>query len=71
MAYASQTRLLNTSLFGRLANLRTNLVDRWQRYSVYRTTRNELDALSERELADLGIARGSIHEIATFAAYGK
>ncbi len=33
----------------------------WKRYS---RTVSELEALSNRELADLGIARGDIHRIA-------
>lgn len=34
---------------------------RWQRYS---RTISELEALSARELADLGIARADIHRLA-------
>jgi uncharacterized protein YjiS (DUF1127 family) len=37
----------------------------WKRYS--RTVR-ELESLSSRELADLGIARGDIHRLAREAA---
>lgn len=33
----------------------------WQRYN---RTVNELSALSNRELSDLGIARGDIHRVA-------
>ena len=35
-----------------------------QRWSVYRKTLNELEALDNRSLADLGIKRGDIHTIA-------
>lgn len=38
-------------------------------YTVYRTTLRELESLSERELEDLGIHRGSIRAIAYQAAY--
>ena len=34
---------------------------RWQRYN---RTRSELQGLSNRELADLGIARADIHRLA-------
>ena len=34
---------------------------RWQRYS---RTKSELEGLSNRELADLGIARADIHRLA-------
>ncbi|UWQ21110.1 DUF1127 domain-containing protein [Jannaschia sp. W003] len=37
---------------------------------VYRQTFNELASLSDRDLADLGIARSSIRAIAHEAAYG-
>ena len=39
-------------------------------YRVYAETRNELEALSDRELADLGISRLNITTIARDAAYG-
>lgn len=53
----------------RVANLINGLRVRKARYSVYRTTVRELDALSERELADLGIHRSAIRAIAYQAAY--
>ena len=37
-------------------------------YRVYLETRNELEALSDRELADLGISRLNIRDIARQAA---
>ena len=40
----------------------------WKRYS---RTVSELEALSNRELADLGIARANIVDVAREAAYGK
>jgi len=40
---------------------------KWQRYS---RTVSELEALSNRDLADLGIARGDINRIARQAARG-
>ena len=71
MAYATETRTTGLTLGHRIGELRTNLADRWARYTTYRNTLNELSALTDRELADLGIARGSIQGIATFAAYGE
>jgi uncharacterized protein YjiS (DUF1127 family) len=38
---------------------------KWQRYN---RTVSELEALSNRELADLGIARGDIYRVAREAA---
>lgn len=39
-------------------------------YRTYRQTYLELDALSNRELADLGMARANIRDVARSAAYG-
>ncbi|WBU65731.1 DUF1127 domain-containing protein [Paracoccus aerodenitrificans] len=41
------------------------------RRAIYRQTVNELSALSNRELNDLGISRSMITRIATEAAWGK
>lgn len=46
------------------------LAQRFARYQTYRTTLNELQALNDRELADLGVSRGMIRSIAYQAAYG-
>lgn len=39
-------------------------------YRTYRHTLNELQALSARELNDLGIAPGNVREIARSSVYG-
>ncbi len=41
-----------------------NLRQLVQRWSVYRQTLNELESLDNRSLADLGIKRGDIQNIA-------
>ena len=41
-----------------------NVVDNYRRWRRYRRTINELDALTARELNDLGISRGDIRSIA-------
>ncbi len=62
-----------------IQNFETGLVDRMRksfdmarrnavRNKVYRTTYEELSALSQRDLDDLGIARESIRDIAREAA---
>ncbi len=56
---------------GRLAPLRGDLRARYEAWKVYRTTVRELSALSNRELADLGVSRSGIDEIAREAAYGE
>ena len=40
------------------------------RRAIYRQTVRELSALSNRELTDLGISRGTIHRLAHDAAWG-
>lgn len=67
------TALTNTrGFFGQMADLIA--ADHWQfklaakRARVYRQTLQELSALSNRELDDIGVAPGDIHRIATEAA---
>ena len=67
----TQTRISGVSLGARLSALRADFDKRWAQYKVYRTTLAELEALTERDLADLGIARVMIKDIALEAAYGK
>ena len=51
----------------RLATLRADFA-KWR---VYRRTMGELQALSNRDLADLGVHPSNIRSIAWEAAYGK
>ncbi len=53
----------------RVADLVGDITLRVQRYKTYRRTLEELEALSEREMADLGISRSMIRAIAYKAAY--
>lgn len=39
-------------------------------YRSYRQTLTELQSLSNRELADLGLSRFGLHDVARTAAYG-
>ena len=57
--------------YGRLAPLRGTLRARYEAWRVYRKTRTELSALSDRELDDLGLSRSSIPAVSHEAAYGK
>ncbi|SMY07703.1 DUF1127 domain-containing protein [Flavimaricola marinus] len=69
MAYATDTRTFGATFGERFSGLRASLADRYAKYKVYRSTMTELDTLSDRELADLGIHRSSIRAIAIEAAY--
>jgi uncharacterized protein YjiS (DUF1127 family) len=71
MAYVNTTRLARKGALDRLAVLKDGIVTALQQRRVYARTVAELNALSDRELADLGMSRLSIPEIAREAAYGK
>lgn len=51
---------------GLLAGIRKSLAD----YRLYRQTLTELDALSNRELRDLGLSRLSVRQVAYDSVYG-
>ncbi len=71
MAYANTTRVAGLGLVERFNTFRADLAVRRAKQNVYRTTMAELAAMSDRDLADIGIARGSIEAIAHEAAYGR
>lgn len=71
MAYANTTRVAGFGLMERLNSFRADMADRRAKRAVYTQTVNELAAMSDRDLADIGIARGMIETIALEAAYGK
>lgn len=70
MAYATNTRAFGATLSQRISEARAALADRYAKYSTYKATLNELAALTDRDLTDLGINRSMIQSIATQAAYG-
>ncbi|WP_347268281.1 DUF1127 domain-containing protein [Paracoccus sp. (in: a-proteobacteria)] len=55
---------------GAIAKFVADLRDHMARRAVYRQTVHELDALSDRELADLGLSRAAIRSTAAEAAWG-
>jgi uncharacterized protein YjiS (DUF1127 family) len=71
MAYVNTTRSAPGGLLARLAILKDGVVTAVQQRRTYARTVAELNALTDRELTDLGISRLSIPEIAHEAAYGK
>ena len=71
MAYANISRTGTNGIAERFAAvLRTLQAGRAKR-ALFRQTVRELNALSTRELNDLGIDRQMIRRIATEAAYGR
>ncbi|MFN3282253.1 MAG: DUF1127 domain-containing protein [Tabrizicola flagellatus] len=71
MAYVNSTPLARKGLADRLAVLRDVVLTAIAQRRTYARTVAELNALTDRELSDLGISRISIPEIAREAAYGK
>lgn len=69
MAYAltSAATVAGRQDRGLVARLR----DGWQRRQTYKRTLRELNALTTRELADLGLTRSMLTRVAMEAAYGK
>ena len=68
MAYLNTTTAHST-IFARLADTVEAAATRYKQYRLFRATFNELNALSNRELADLGLHRSELGRIATESAY--
>ncbi len=71
MAYVNSTRVAQKGLLDRLADLKDNVLAAIRTRRLYAQTVAELNALSDRDLADLGISRLGIVEVAREAAFGK
>ncbi|MBL4916233.1 DUF1127 domain-containing protein [Szabonella alba] len=71
MAYISISRGFTASLSERFDEMVKSIRLTLHRRRVFKQTQRELNALSSRELADLGIHRTMITRIALEAAYGK
>ena len=71
MTYNTDTGFAGFSLGQRFDAFRADMADRAAKRKIYRSTLSELEVLSTRDLADLGIARSSIKSIAYEAAYGN
>ncbi|SMX27894.1 hypothetical protein TRP8649_02005 [Pelagimonas phthalicica] len=70
MAYATHTDTAAQSGLGaRVSTLLIDIRARLARRKVYRQTLTELQTLSNRELADLGLNRSIIRRVAYQAAY--
>ena len=71
MTYQTETAFGGFTFGDRIAALRSAIAERLAKYKIYTTTLHELSALSNRDLADLGLSRSMIKSIAAEAAYGK
>ncbi|NGQ91090.1 DUF1127 domain-containing protein [Rhodobacter sp. HX-7-19] len=71
MAYVNSSRAASFSLADRISGFLALTKASLARRAVFNQTVRELNTLTERELADLGIARADIRAVAHEAAYGK
>ena len=73
MAYVTHpTRSFESSWLGRrIVSRWPELGDRLALYRRYRATLEELSMLSDRELADIGMHRSNLREIAQEHVYGR
>jgi uncharacterized protein YjiS (DUF1127 family) len=71
MAYANNSRAAAFGLADRFASFVASMKISAAKRNTYEKTVRELNALTDRELTDLGISRLSIEDVARVAAYGK
>jgi len=69
MSYFSEMNHGRVALSNRWNGFLTGVSVKAAQYRTYRRTLTELEALTDRELCDLGISRHSIRSIAYRAAY--
>ena len=69
MAYVNNTRTASPAL-AEVGGIFKSIKVALERRAVYARTVRELNGLTDRELADLGISRVSIRDVAAQAAYG-
>ena len=71
MAYVNTNSIARKGFADRLAFVKDAVLTAINQRRVYTRTVAELNALTDRELSDLGISRLGITDIAREAAYGK
>lgn len=71
MAYVNSTRAVSVSFSDRLNAIFKVVGDLIERRRIYNQTVAELNSLSDRDLADLGLSRSTIGAVAREAAYAK
>ena len=70
MAHTSEFRVAGFSIAPRITEVRAAFAKRIEQYKTYRRTLAELESLTARELADIGLNRHALREIAHESAYG-
>ena len=67
-AFTADSSFAKPAAFSGIFAALNKLTETIQRRQVYRTSVNELSALSDRDLSDLGLSRASIRRLAQIAA---
>lgn len=70
MAQALNTTFAAPSIAARLRGFADQARTSWDLYTEYKRTYAELDALNDRDLADIGIRRCDIADLARTHVYG-
>ncbi|AHD08117.1 DUF1127 domain-containing protein [Phaeobacter gallaeciensis] len=70
MAHVINTTDTGFTFIARLRGVAEEIKDSWARRAEYKRTYAELDSLSNRDLADIGVRRCDIPQIAHVQAYG-
>lgn len=70
MAHTSEFRAVGFSIAPRIAAFRASFTKSVEQYKTYRRTLTELESLTSRELADIGLNRHALRDIAYESAYG-
>ncbi len=70
MAYVNNTRTATFGFADRFSAFVAGVKQKAAKRRIYEKTVRELNALTDRELTDLGISRLSIEDVARVAAYG-
>lgn len=70
MTFANYSRATETGLGLELGAALNHMMQRVADYRIYRATLSELQGLSDRSLADLGLHRSGLRGVALHAVYG-
>lgn len=68
---ANITNTFNVSLSERVSAFARTIAKRFADYRLYQRSLSELNALSDRDLADLGLHRSMIRAVAFETVYGQ
>jgi uncharacterized protein YjiS (DUF1127 family) len=71
MAHVINTASTGFNLIGRIRSFFEDTKGAWALNAEYRRTYAELDNLSNRELADIGVGRCDIADISRLHVYGR